>query len=47
MVSSALMKGLLLVYFAIAVSCFMERNYPKLIYWIGAIILNAGILMMK
>lgn len=42
--SNNLIKFLLLEYFVFMLCSIYERNWPISLYWLGAIILNAGVL---
>jgi len=42
--SNWLIKALLVEYIVIMIVCLYERNYPRVLYWIGASLLQVGIL---
>ena len=45
---SALLTGILIVeYLIIGIVCALEGQYAKALYWFGAIILTAGVLLMR
>lgn len=44
MISTALMKFLVIFYVGILVVCLWEREWPKAMYWLGAAILNVAII---
>jgi len=45
---SNLLTGILIAeYFVIAVLSVLEGQYAKALYWFGAIILTAGVLLMR
>jgi hypothetical protein len=45
--SNFLIKILLAEYVIIMVVCLFEKNWPRATYWLGAIILNYSLLLMK
>jgi hypothetical protein len=42
--SDKLILSLLVAYTVIMVVCIYERNWPRALYWLGAIILNMSII---
>lgn len=36
MTSTIMMKCLMLAYFTIMITCIIEKNYPKAMYWASA-----------
>ncbi len=44
MMSSWLMKWLILQYILVFLFCLYERQWPRALYWLGAAILNVAIL---
>jgi uncharacterized membrane protein YuzA (DUF378 family) len=44
---NSLVKILIFEYFVIAAVYGMNKDWSRLVYWIGAIVLNVGILTMK
>lgn len=44
MTSTVLMQFLLVVYVVIALVSAYEGNWPRMMYWVGAIILSSSIL---
>ncbi len=47
MISTWLIRALLLEYIIILVVCLFERNYKLALYWFGASILQVSILAMN
>lgn len=45
--SNKLILGLLVIYFIIAIVSLFEKNYTKLEYWIGAILIVHSTLKWK
>jgi len=45
--STILMRILLAEYVVIAAVCLFEGNYARLLYWIGASVLQISVLMMR
>ncbi len=44
MISDAMVKFLIIQYVVILLVCLWENNWPKSLYWLGAAILNIGLL---
>ena len=44
MISNWLIRLLLVQYIIIALVCVYEKNFPRVLYWIGAFALNFSIL---
>ena len=44
MIGDMLMKGLVVFYIILILVYLWERQWPKAMYWLGAAILNIGIL---
>lgn len=42
-----LLKILLVAYVVIAIAYLLQKDYPKCLYFIGAVVLNYGVLLMK
>jgi len=42
--STIMMKGLMFVYFVVALVCLCENNYPRALYWVSAGFLTTSIL---
>ena len=47
MLSSWLIKVLIVEYAIIMIVCICERNWARTLYWSGALILNYSLLLMK
>jgi drug/metabolite transporter (DMT)-like permease len=46
MISTGMMIALAIVYAAIVLAAIMERNWPRALYFIGAIVITVSILWM-
>ena len=44
MSSSLMMKGLVVIYSIIAITCIAEKNYPKAMYWVSAACITISVL---
>jgi len=42
--SATLIKIFLVEYFIVMVIALWEKNYPLALYWLGAVIINGGVL---
>ncbi len=38
------MVGLLVIYAVISVLCGLEKNWPRLLYWVSAFFINASVM---
>lgn len=47
MLSQTLIKFLVLEYSIIMIVCLIEGNWRKATYWLGASVINIGVLLMK
>ncbi len=47
MLSNKLIAGLLLIYCVIMGTCIWEKNWARACYWLGASLIQVGILNMK
>lgn len=44
MISTNMMRCLILVYLCIMIACIFEKNYPKALYWFAAGLITTSVL---
>ena len=47
MTSFKIQCAMIMFYIVLAIFTTIEKNYAKTLYWIGAIILSIGVILMK
>ena len=47
MISLGMMRFLWGMYIILTIVCLFERNWGLAVYWLGALILTTGVLMMR
>lgn len=46
MMSTGLMLALIVIYAAITIAALWERNWPRALYFVGAIVISVAVLWM-